>query len=88
MARYGEPVGHAGNIVADRTQPTGFIGAPLPSFRHPPGVIAVKCCEVADDTLRLYESWLNGEDPDTAKLLHGVRVEIHRGRRERSETEH
>lgn len=43
---------------------------------------------LADDTLRLYESWLNGEDPDNAKLLHGVRVEIRRGARERSETEH
>lgn len=43
---------------------------------------------LADDTLRLYESWLKGEDPDNARLLHDVKVTIHRGRRERSETEH
>lgn len=41
-----------------------------------------------DDTLRLYESWLRGEDPDSAALLHGMRVEIRRGSKRDSETEH
>jgi uncharacterized protein (UPF0335 family) len=38
---------------------------------------------LADDTLRLYESWLRGENPDDAAMLHRLSVEVGRGGRSR-----